>query len=143
MQISDSVIVITGGAQGLGRSMAENFAAQGASLALLDMNAEQLQDAQNACEKAGAKVVRTYTVNVTEAAAVEQPFAAIDADLDGIDVFINNAGILRDGMLIHCKEGDNTHKLPLQQWPSASDVNLTGAVLCGREEAAVMAQGKR
>ncbi|WP_113906259.1 SDR family oxidoreductase [Aliidiomarina celeris] len=143
MQISDSVIVITGGAQGLGRSMAENFAAQGASLALLDMNAEQLQDAQNACEKAGAKVVRTYTVNVTEEAAVEQTFAAIDADFDGMDVLINNAGILRDGMLIKCKEGEITHKMPLQQWQSVIDVNLTGTFLCGREAAAVMAKRER
>lgn len=143
MQISDSVIVITGGAQGLGRSMAENFAAQGASLALLDMNAEQLLDAQNACEKAGAKVVRSYTVNVTEEAAVEQIFAAIDADFDGMDVLINNAGILRDGMLIKCKEGEITHKMPLQQWQSVIDVNLTGTFLCGREAAAVMAKRER
>ncbi|MCC5856259.1 MAG: SDR family oxidoreductase [Idiomarina sp.] len=143
MRISDSVIVITGGAQGLGRAMAEDFASQGASLALLDMNAEQLQDAQQACEKAGAKVVRTYTVNVTDETAVETTFAAIDADFDGLDVLVNNAGILRDGMLIKCKDGEITHKMPLQQWQSVIDVNLTGTFLCGREAAAVMAKRDR
>ncbi|HLV48121.1 MAG TPA: SDR family oxidoreductase [Aliidiomarina sp.] len=143
MQVSDSVIVITGGAQGLGRAMAENFAVQGASLALLDMNAEQLSDAQLACEKAGAKVVRTYAVNVTDEAAVEETFTALDADFDGIDVLINNAGILRDGLLIKCKDGEITHKMPLQQWQSVMDVNLTGTFLCGREAAAVMAKRGR
>lgn len=140
MQVSDSVIVITGGAQGLGRAMAENFAGQGASLALLDMNAEQLADAQRACEQAGAKVVRTYVVNVTEEAAVEATFTALDADFNGINVLINNAGILRDGLLIKCKDGEITHKMPLQQWQSVIDVNLTGTFLCGREAAAVMAK---
>ncbi len=143
MQVSDSVIVITGGAQGLGRAMAENFAVQGASLALLDMNAEQLADAQLSCEKAGAKVVRTYVVNVTDEAAVEATFNALDADFDGFDVLINNAGILRDGLLIKCKDGEITHKMPLQQWQSVVDVNLTGTFLCGREAAAAMAKRER
>ncbi|CUS49301.1 MAG: 3-oxoacyl-[acyl-carrier protein] reductase [Idiomarinaceae bacterium HL-53] len=143
MQISDAVIVITGGAQGLGRAMAEDFAARGASLALVDMNSEQLQEAQASCEEKGAKVVRTYAANVTEEAAVESTFAAVDADFDGIDVLINNAGILRDGMLIKCKDGEITHKMPLSQWQSVIDVNLTGTFLCGREASAVMAKRGR
>lgn len=143
MQISDSVIVITGGAQGLGRAMAENFAGQGASLALLDMNAEQLSEAKRVCESAGAKVVRTYEVNVTDEGAVEHTFQSVDADFDGMDVLINNAGILRDGLLIKCKDGEVTHKMPLQQWQSVVDVNLTGTFLCGREAAAAMAKRDR
>ncbi|RUO44382.1 3-oxoacyl-ACP reductase [Aliidiomarina taiwanensis] len=143
MQISDSVIVITGGAQGLGRAMAENFAGQGASLALLDMNTEQLNEAKRACESAGAKVVRTYEVNVTDEEAVKSTFQAVDADFDGMDVLINNAGILRDGLLIKCKDGEVTHKMPLQQWQSVVDVNLTGTFLCGREAAAAMAKRGR
>lgn len=143
MQVSEAVIVITGGAQGLGLAMAQNFAAQGASLALLDMNVEQLQLAQAACEQAGAKVVRTYRVNVTQEDEVEATFAALDADFAGIDVLINNAGLLRDGLLIKCKNGEVTEKMPLQQWQSVLDVNLTGTFLCGREAAAIMAKRER
>lgn len=144
MQIKDSVIVVTGGAQGLGRSMAEDFASQGAKLALLDMNADMLADAAAACQKLGAADVQTYSVNVTDEAAVEATFAAIDAHFDGLDVLVNNAGILRDGMLIKCKDGEITHKMPLQQWQSVIDVNLTGTFLCGREASAVMAKrGKK
>ena len=143
MQIKDSVIVITGGAQGLGRSMAEHFAAQGARLALVDMNENVLSEAVSACQKQGAADVRSYVLNVTEESSVETGFAQIDSDFGGIDVLINNAGILRDGMLIKYKNGELTHKMPLSQWQSVIDVNLTGTFLCGREAAAVMAQREK
>lgn len=143
MQIKDSVIVITGGAQGLGRSMAEHFAAQGARLALVDMNEDVLSEAVSACQKQGAADVRSYVLNVTEESSVETGFAQIDSDFGGIDVLINNAGILRDGMLIKYKNGELTHKMPLSQWQSVIDVNLTGTFLCGREAAAVMAQREK
>ena len=140
MQIKDSVIVITGGAQGLGRSMAEHFAAQGARLALVDMNETVLSEAVLACQAQGAGEVRSYVLNVTDEASVENGFAQIDRDFGGIHVLINNAGVLRDGMLIKYKNGELTHKMPLSQWQSVIDVNLTGTFLCGREAAAVMAQ---
>lgn len=143
MQINESVIVVTGGAQGLGRAMAEDFAARGATLALLDMNEEMLADAKSACEKAGAAKVGTYVVNVAEESAVEAAFSQLEADFGGIDVLINNAGILRDGMLIKYKNGELTHKMPLKQWQSVIDVNLTGTFLCGREAAALMAKTER
>lgn len=140
MHIKDSTIVITGGAQGLGRAMAEHFAKDGAQLALIDMNAETLEEAANACRELGAATVRGYVLNVTDEAAVESTFADIATDFDGIDVLVNNAGILRDGLLIKCKDGEITHKMPLQQFQSVLDVNLTGSFLCGREAAAHMAK---
>ncbi|MGX5914372.1 SDR family oxidoreductase [Aliidiomarina sp. Khilg15.8] len=140
MQIKDSVIVITGGAQGLGRAMAEHFAASGAKLALIDMNDDVLNDAVQACLQAGAADVKPYVVNVTDEAAVEAVFEKIDTDFNGINVLINNAGVLRDGMLMKYKNGEVTHKMPLSQWQSVIDVNLTGTFLCGREASAVMAK---
>lgn len=140
MQIKDSVIVITGGAQGLGRAMAEHFAASGARLALIDMNDEVLKEAVQACNQAGAADVKPYVVNITDEQAVEAVFAKIDEDFTGINVLINNAGVLRDGMLMKYKNGEVTHKMPLSQWQSVIDVNLTGTFLCGREASAVMAK---
>ena len=55
MQIKDSVIIITGGGQGLGRSMGEYMAARGARLALVDLNQERLDEAAAACAKAGGE----------------------------------------------------------------------------------------
>lgn|SRR5690554_1311217 len=143
MKISASTIVITGGAQGLGRAMAEHFAVDGAQLALIDMNADTLQEAEQLCLSKGAKKVKGYVVNVTDEAAVEEVFNQIVADFGGIHVLINNAGILRDGMLIKCKDGEITHKMPLQQFQSVLDVNLTGSFLCGREAAAHMAKANQ
>ena len=140
MQIANSTIVITGGAQGLGLAMASHFAADGANLALIDMNAETLAAAEQQCLAAGAKQVRGYVLNVTDEAAVEQVFADINQAFGGMDVLINNAGILRDGLLIKMKDGEITQKMPLQQFQSVLDVNLTGSFLCGREAAAHMAK---
>ena len=140
MQIANSTIVITGGAQGLGLSMASHFAADGANLALIDMNAETLAAAEQQCLAAGAKQVRGYVLNVTDEAAVEHVFADINQAFGGMDVLINNAGILRDGLLIKMKDGEITQKMPLQQFQSVLDVNLTGSFLCGREAAAHMAK---
>jgi len=142
MNLQDKVIVITGGAQGLGLEMARMCAENGAALALIDMNAEQLAAAATELRATGVRV-ETYAANVADEASVEQTFAAIAADFAGIDGLINNAGILRDGLLLKYKDGQFTGKMPLQQFQSVIDVNLTGVFLCGREAAALMVQTGR
>ena len=142
MNLKDKVIVITGGAQGLGLEMARMCADNGAALALIDMNAEQLAAAATELRATGVRV-ETYAANVADETSVEQTFAAIAADFGGIDGLINNAGILRDGLLLKYKDGVLTGKMPLQQFQSVIDVNLTGVFLCGREAAALMVQTGR
>jgi 3-oxoacyl-[acyl-carrier protein] reductase len=141
MNLKDKTIVITGGAQGLGLEMARMCAAEGAKLALLDMNPEQLAAAK--AELAKQTRVETYVANVADEAQVEATFAQIDADFNGIDGLINNAGILRDGLLLKVKDGALVAKMPLQQFQSVIDVNLTGVFLCGREAAALMVKHGR
>ena len=136
MNLQDKTIVITGGAQGLGLEMARMCAAAGAKLALIDMNNEQLAAA--AGELSVQTKVHTYVANVADEAQVEATFAQIDSDFAGIDGLINNAGILRDGLLLKVKDGELVAKMPLQQFQSVIDVNLTGVFLCGREAAAIM-----
>lgn len=136
MNLQDKTIVITGGAQGLGLEMARMCAAEGAKLALIDMNNEQLAAA--AAELSALTQVQTYVANVADEAQVEATFAQIDQDFAGIHGLINNAGILRDGLLLKVKDGELVAKMPLQQFQSVIDVNLTGVFLCGREAAAIM-----
>lgn len=138
MNLNNKIIAITGGAQGLGLEMARMCAAEGARLALIDMNTEQLAAAK--AELSANAEVRTYQANVANEAEVEATFAAIDSDFDGLDGLINNAGILRDGLLLKYKDGELVSKMPLQQFQSVIDVNLTGVFLCGREAAAIMVQ---
>lgn len=142
MKIQDTVIAITGGAQGLGAAMALSLAQKGANIALIDMNPERLSETQALCESKGVKA-KGYTCNVAKEADVEATFNQIIADFGQLDGLVNNAGILRDGLLTKVKNGEVTGKLSLQQWQSVIDVNLTGVFLCGREAAIKMIETKR
>lgn len=137
MNITDKVFVITGGAQGLGLAMAEAFAAQGAKLALVDLNEERLQAAVALCEKLGGQA-RSYKINIANEAEVEQLFNQVVTDFGGLDGLINNAGITRDGLMVKAKDGEIQKRMSLQEWQMVIDVNLTGVFLCGREAASKM-----
>jgi 3-oxoacyl-[acyl-carrier protein] reductase len=141
MNLQDQVIVITGAAQGLGKAMAEEFAKQGAHIALLDMQADAVEAAASDIEKLGVKACG-YAVNVTDEQQVEQTFAKVAADFGQINGLINSAGIMRDGMLLKVKEGKVVSKMPLEQFQSVLDVNVTGTFLCSREAAAQMVETK-
>ena len=136
MQVKDSVIIIPGGGQGLGRSMAEYLAAKGAKLALVDLNQERLDEAVAACKSAGGDA-RSYICNVANEEQVENMVSQVANDFGAINGLINNAGILRDGLLIKAKDGQ-IQKMSLAQWQSVIDVNLTGVFLGTREVAAKM-----
>lgn len=134
MEINDKVIAVTGGGQGLGLSMAQVLAAKGAKLALIDLNQEKLDQAVALCIKAGGEA-KAYIANVANEEQVIQTFDAIVDDFGNLHGLINNAGILRDGMLIKAKDGEVTKKMSLAEWQAVIDVNLTGVFLCGREAA--------
>jgi 3-oxoacyl-[acyl-carrier protein] reductase len=142
MNIKNKVIVITGGGQGLGRAMAFELAQSGAKLALIDLNEEQLQTTVKLIEQLGS-TAKYYLANVTNEKEVEEIFEKINQDFDGFDGLINNAGVLRDGMLVKAKDGVVTKKMSLSQFQSVIDVNLTGVFLCGREAAIHMIEQKR
>ncbi len=137
MEIKGKTIVITGGGRGLGRAMAQTFAQQGANLALLDLNQEDLQASAELCQQAGVKA-NTYAANVADEQQVEEAFAKIKADFGQIDGLINNAGIIRDALLVKYKDGQIEKRMTLAQWQAVMDVNLTGVFLCGREAATHM-----
>jgi len=134
MQLQDKVVAVTGGARGIGRAIANAFADQGAQLALLDMNQADLDAAQADYAARGVKV-HTYAINVAREDQVIGAFSQIVADFDRLDVLVNNAGIIKDGLLIKFKDGKITGKMGLDQWQAVIDVNLTGVFLCGREAA--------
>jgi 3-oxoacyl-[acyl-carrier protein] reductase len=134
MDIKAKTIVVTGAARGIGRALAEEFAAHGANLALVDMNAADLADTQAACVARGVQA-RSYGANVADEAQVITCFDAIANDFGRFDGIVNNAGILRDALLVKAKDGEITGKMTLAQWQAVIDVNLTGVFLCGREAA--------
>ncbi|QSP94445.1 SDR family oxidoreductase [Marinobacter salinisoli] len=140
MKLQDSVIAITGGGQGLGRSMAIYLAEQGARLALIDLVPEKLEETVTACKHAGGDA-RAYVCNVAREKDVEETFAAVARDFGRLDGLVNNAGILRDGLLVKAKDGNIAKRMSLAEWQAVIDVNLTGVFLCGREASTHMIQG--
>ncbi|WP_372982988.1 SDR family oxidoreductase [Marinobacter sediminum] len=137
MKLQDSVIAITGGGQGLGRAMAEYLAAKGARLALIDLMPEKLAEAAEACKQAGGDA-KTYVCNVAKEEDVTHTFEAIVGDFGQLNGLINNAGILRDGLMVKGKDGRIEKRMELAQWQAVIDVNLTGVFLCGREASSQM-----
>jgi 3-oxoacyl-[acyl-carrier protein] reductase len=137
MDLNGKVIAVTGGAQGLGLCMAQALAEKGANIALVDMNPERLDQAVAAIGEAGV-LARGYVANVADEDQVEQLFADIGRDFESLHGVINNAGILRDGLLVKARDGEVADKMSLAAWQSVIDVNLTGVFLCAREAAATM-----
>jgi 3-oxoacyl-[acyl-carrier protein] reductase len=137
MQVTHKTVAITGGGRGIGRALAERFGRDGAQVALLDVNAADLETTRSALEAAGV-VARSYQVNVAVEEEVVAAMERIVADFGGLDVMVNNAGIIRDALLVKAKDGAIVGKMSLAQWQAVIDVNLTGVFLCGREAAAQM-----
>ncbi|MGF1687340.1 SDR family oxidoreductase [Photobacterium japonica] len=142
MDIKQCTIAITGAGQGLGQMMAITLAQAGADLALIDVNEQGLLDTQKQCQMLSAKTL-TYCVDVTNEQEVEHAFAAIQADFGQLNGLINNAGVLRDGLLVKAATKDKhdpnrLQKMSLEQFNTVMAVNVTGTFLCGREAAAAM-----
>ncbi|MCL1052094.1 SDR family oxidoreductase [Shewanella abyssi] len=141
MDLKDKVVVITGGAGGLGYAMAETLAAAGAKLALIDVDQEKLE---KACANIGATTeVQGYALDITDEEDVVSGFQFIKEDFGKVNVLINNAGILRDGLMVKAKDGQVTDRMSYDQFQSVINVNLTGTFLCGREAAAAMIETKQ
>jgi len=126
MEIQDRVVIVTGAGQGLGQMIAVNLAEQGAQLALIDVQ----------CHLLNSKAM-IYTADVSNEQEVEEAFQHIVEDFGHIDVLINNAGVINDGLLV-CKRDGVIRKMPLSQYQKVMDINATGSFLCGREAAAHM-----
>lgn len=131
MDLRQKVIVITGGAQGLGKAMAINLAKAGSSIVIIDINPQLLEVTLKEFESLDINAV-AIAANVANEAEVEKAFAQVLEQCGRIDGLINNAGIIRDGLLVKCKDKKIVDRMSLSHWQQVIDVNLTGVFLCGR-----------
>ena len=143
MEIKNNTFVITGAARGLGEAIAISLANQGAKLALLDVNAERLDQVLGSCQQAGAADCFAFTCDVASETSVTRCFASIEEHLGAVTGLVNNAGILRDGLLVKVKDGEIVDRLSLEQWQQVIDINLSGVFLCGREAASSMIRNQQ
>jgi 3-oxoacyl-[acyl-carrier protein] reductase len=99
VDLTNKVIAVTGGAQGLGFAMAKGIAERGARLALIDMNSEPLEQAAASLRELGAEVA-TFVANVADEGSVIAAFDGIINQFGTLQGLINNAGITRDGLML-------------------------------------------
>ena len=137
MDVRDKTVVVTGAGRGIGRAIALRLARQGANLALLDCNAADLQSSVALCGEPGVQA-RGYGVDVSDEAGVCAAMARVAGDFGRLDGLVNNAGILRDALLVKVKDGAIVGRMSIEQWNAVIAVNLTGVFLCAREAAARM-----
>ena len=110
MHLTGCTTVVTGAARGIGRAMALRFAREGSNLALIDLRIEDLAETQSLAQDLGVEA-RTYAANVADEEAVCAVMERIVADFGRIDVLVNNAGIVKDALLIKVRDGEVIDKL--------------------------------
>jgi len=130
--LEQKVVIVTGGAQGIGLCAAERFAAEGAIVAIWDFNTEKGAAAESQLRQNGHDV-RFKQVNVADMASVKAAVEALVQETGRIDVLVNNAGITRDASLL---------KMTEEQWQQVIDVNLGGVFHCTQAVAPVMVEQK-
>lgn len=142
MKLQGKVIVVTGAAQGLGRTMATMAAAEGAKVAVVDIDRETLRGTVERIA-AGGRIAKDYSADITDEPQVEALFDRVHGDLGGIDALINNAGVNSDALLVKAVDGKVQQKMSLAQFDSVIAVDLRGVFLCGREAAVHMVETGR
>jgi len=138
MRLEDTKIIVTGAAQGLGRHFAMRLAEAGAQVAAGDLNEEGLSSLE-AEAKALKGAVHTKKLDVSDDAACTDFVNWANETMGGLNALVNNAGILRDGLLVKKdRKTGEIKKLSNAEWQAVIDVNLTGATWMVREVVAKM-----
>jgi len=134
MRIKDKVALITGGAAGIGYATAKRFFEEGARVTICDVN-----------QKAGEAAVRNlgseaafYFVDVTDRASVDGWVESVLGKYGRVDVLVNNAGIVRDSLLVKMKDGELVKQMPEADFDLVVSINLKGVFNCTQAVAPAM-----
>lgn len=123
LSLESKSALVTGGARGIGRSIAERLAERGADVAIADVLEDEA--AATAKEIAQANKVRTtaLSLDVRDTQAAKEVIDKVIAEFGKIDILVNNAGVTRDDLIMRMGEDD---------WDFVIDVNLKGAWNCAK-----------
>ncbi len=139
MQILGMNILVTGGASGMGRNFTLNLARLGANVAFCDLGADGIAAVESEAAGLPGKV-KGFLANVAKEDDVIALVRDATAEFGPLNGLVNNAGIIRDGMLVKFDKEGKLQKMSLASWQAVIDVNLTGVFLCTREFAAAALQ---
>lgn len=118
--LKDKVTIVTGGAQGIGSAVAERFAAEGARIVLTSRDGTKAKEAADALNRKGGDA-RGFSLNIDDRDSVKNLVDGVVEDYGSIEVLINNAGMVRDTLLMRMKQED---------WDEVIHVNLGGVFAC-------------
>jgi 3-oxoacyl-[acyl-carrier protein] reductase len=123
---------VTGAAQGIGKSIAEALAKEGADIIVSDINIELAKTTANEISGLGVRSIAVKT-NVAEASDVAASVDQAVKEFGKIDILVNNAGITKDNLLIRMKDED---------WDAVLSVNLRSMFLCTKAIAPLMMKNR-
>jgi 3-oxoacyl-[acyl-carrier protein] reductase len=130
MDFRGQVGIVTGGARGIGKAIAEGLAKSGVDLVIAGRNLDAANETAAALTAFGVKAMGVK-LDVSNSEEVEKTFEEIRKEFQRIDILINNAGITKDGLLLRMSEA---------AWDSVININLKGVFLCSREAIKDMAK---
>ena len=131
--LSGRVAVVTGGARGIGRAIAEAFIESGAAVALADIELAAAERAAAMLRDGGARVA-AVALDVRDPEAARRAARQVEAELGAVDILVNNAGIARNSAAEETSD---------DEWREVLDVNLNGVYWCCREFGrAMLARGR-
>ena len=130
-EFADRTAIVTGGANGIGREIVEHFAARGATVVVADV--EDGPEFGNDLDDR----VHSVETDVTDEAAVADLAATAVDEFGSIDVLVNNAAVYSPLVTERDRAFD---EIPVEEWRSVIDVNLTGVYICCREIAPRIAE---
>jgi 3-oxoacyl-[acyl-carrier protein] reductase len=123
LSLKDKVAIVTGGARGIGRAIAETLAQRGADVVIADRQAELAKTTAQEVAKLSGRRVTAIEVDVSDTASVKAMVDQALSDFGHVDVLVNNAGLTRDNLIMRMEEGD---------WDLVLSINLKGVFNCSK-----------
>lgn len=129
-ELARRIALVTGAAGGIGKAIAERFAAEGAIVVICDLDEKACQGVADTLNKRhGGLCALGLSMDVTSEGAVQRAFAEVARTFGGLDILVSNAGIAPTGRI---------EQLPLETWQRSLAVNATGHFLVAREAVRLM-----
>ncbi len=122
MDVSGKVAIVTGGAQGIGKSIGCLLAKNGADIVIADINAAQAQATAREIESFGRKAL-SIEADISQLTEADKVVKATTDAFGKIDILINNAGITRDNLFLKMKE---------EEWDAVIAINLKSVFNCSK-----------
>lgn len=133
MRLAQKIAIVTGTSPNIGGGIAEGLAEEGATVVCVDVAADNAGQCAEAIRRSGGQALG-ITCDVTDEGQVEAMVARVRQTYGGVDVLVNNAGILG---------GLGVLEMPVERWSRQIAVNLTGTFLCTKHAARLMVAQQR